>query len=150
MVGTTYTTIQHFPSSIRFVFDQGDEVPDAPVPAKGDAAATQPRPRVKGSAFQRVVSNKGKKMLMSAEMGQLTAVLNAAEFQEDPFAAIQAHLRQTARPAPLTVDDKARRPGVSAKKVKVGQHSTKRGGREDKKPTAKPYKGRNAKMRTKF
>lgn len=88
---------------------------------------------------------------MSAEMGQLTAVLNAAEFQQDPFAAIQAHLRQTACPAPLTVDaDKARRPGVSAKKLRVGQHSTKkRGGREDKKPSAKPYKGRNAKMRTK-
>ena len=126
-----------------------DEQSNVSVPAEGDISATQPRPRVKGSAFQRVVSNKGKKMLMSAEMGQLTAVLNATEFQQDPFAAIQAHLRQTACPA-LPVDDKARRPGVSTKKVKVGQHSTKRGGREDKKPTAKPYKGRNAKMRTKF
>lgn len=91
-------------------------------------------------------------MLMSAEMGQVTAVLNATAFQEDPFAAIQAHLRQTARPAPPTVDDdKVRTPRVSAKKIRVGQHSTKkRGGREDKKPPAKPYKGRNAKMRTKF
>lgn len=137
---------------MHFVFEQDNELPTASVPAEGDTAATRPRPRVKGSAFQRVVSNKGKKMLMSAEMGQLTAVLNATEFQEDPFAAIQAHLRQTARSAPPTaVDHKARRPGVSAKKVEVGQHSTKRrGGREDKKPTAKPYKGRNAKMRTKF
>lgn len=125
-------------------------MPSAPLPVKGDTAA-QPHPRVKASAFQRVVSNKGKKMLMSAEMGQLTAVLNATEFQEDPFAAIQAHLRQTARPAPPAArDDRARRPGACGKKVRVGHHSAKRGGREDQKPSAKPYKGRNAKMRTKF
>lgn len=147
-----YTIIQHFPVSLTFfTFGQDSQQPPAPVPAKGDTAATQSRLAVNGSAFQRVVSNKGKRMLMSAEMGQLTAVLNATEFQEDPFAAIQAHLRQTACPAPPTADDdKARRSAVSAKKVRVGQHSSKkREGREDKKPRTKPYKGRNAKMRTK-
>eukprot|EP00903_Cladosiphon_okamuranus_P011779 g11072.t1 len=50
---------------------EDDKLPTAPVSAK-DTAGTQPRPRVKGSAFQRVVSNKGKKMLMSAEMACFT------------------------------------------------------------------------------
>ncbi len=67
-----------------------------PTPSTGGDASAAPRPRVRGSAFRRVVTNKGRKMLMSAEMGQLTAVLHAAEFQEDPFAAVQ--VRTAGRP----------------------------------------------------
>lgn len=58
-------------------------------------ASTASRP--KQPAFQRVVSNKGKKTLMAAEMGQLTAVLDASSFQKDPFAAIQVMMGTTAR-----------------------------------------------------
>lgn len=54
-----------------------------------------PPPRVQGTAFRRVVNNKGKKALMNQEMGQLTAVLNTASFQQDPFAAVQVRRIQT-------------------------------------------------------
>ncbi|CAM9967682.1 unnamed protein product [Pylaiella littoralis] len=111
-----------------------------------------PPPRVQGTAFRRVVNNKGKKALMNQEMGQLTAVLNTASFQQDPFAAVQAHLRQTAcsTPSPV-IDDKAQRPGKGKKSTKrVGKHSGEgRGDRRDTKTSAKPFKGRNAKMRVK-
>lgn len=46
-------------------------------------------------AFQRVISNKGKRTLMAAEMGQVNAVLAADSFKQDPFLAIQA--RKTRR-----------------------------------------------------
>lgn len=51
------------------------------------SASTDPRPTQ--PTFQRVVSNKGKKTLMAAEMRQLNAVLDAPSFQKDPLAAIQ-------------------------------------------------------------
>lgn len=52
--------------------------------------ATRSQPRdLEQVAFQRVVSNKGKKTLMAAEMRQLNAVLATVSFQQDPFAAIQ-------------------------------------------------------------
>lgn len=64
-----------------------------------------------------------------------------------PICFRQAHLRQTALPAPPIDDCKARKPGkakVSAKSV--GQHAGETRG--DRKPKAKPYKARNAKMRS--
>ncbi|CAM9217742.1 unnamed protein product [Ectocarpus fasciculatus] len=122
-----------------------DKVPSVADVEKG--IPSRPSPAAKGSAFQRVSSNKGKRSLMTSEMGQINAVLSAPSFQQDPFAAIQAHLRQTALPVPPIADCKTRKPGkakVSAKSV--GQHAGETRG--DRKPKAKPYKARNAKMKS--
>ncbi|CAN0524063.1 unnamed protein product [Ectocarpus sp. 8 AP-2014] len=121
------------------------QVPSVATDEKG--IPSRPSLAAKGSAFQRVSSNKGKRSLMTSEMGQINAVLSAPSFQQDPFAAIQAHLRQTALLTPPIADCKARKPGkgkVSAKSV--GQHAGETRG--DRKPKAKPYKARNAKMRS--
>lgn len=70
----------------------------------------------------------------------------------DVMFVSQAHLRQTACSAPSPVmDSKARRPGKGKKSTdRVGKHSGEgRGDRRDRKPSTKPYKGRNAKMRVK-
>ncbi|CAM9861613.1 unnamed protein product [Ectocarpus sp. 12 AP-2014] len=121
------------------------QVPSVTADEKGIPSG--PSLAAKGSAFQRVSSNKGKRSLMTSEMGQINAVLSAPSFQQDPFAAIQAHLRQTALPTPPIADCKARKAGkgkVSAKSV--GQHAGETRG--DRKSKAKPYKARNAKMRS--
>ncbi|CAM9530863.1 unnamed protein product [Ectocarpus sp. 4 AP-2014] len=118
------------------------------VAADEKGISSRPSLAAKASAFQRVSSNKGKRSLMTSEMGQINAVLSAPSFQQDPFAAIQAHLRQTALLTPPIADCKARRkPGkgkVSAKSI--GQHAGETRG--DRKPKVKPYKARNAKMRS--
>lgn len=54
-------------------------------------------PGVKASVFQRVSSNRGKRTLMKAEMGQISAAMASPSFQEDPFAAIQARTQKTCR-----------------------------------------------------
>ncbi|CAM9940713.1 unnamed protein product [Scytosiphon promiscuus] len=103
---------------------------------------------VKPSAFQRVSSNRGKKTLMKAEIGQINAAMASPSFQQNPFAAIQAHLRHrntTNSPAPVD-EAEVSKPGKLSRK-KLGHHSGDRRG--DVKPKAKPYKGRNAKMRAK-
>eukprot|EP00904_Undaria_pinnatifida_P002070 jgi/Undpi1/11864/HiC_scaffold_4.g01563.m1 len=108
--------------------------------------------------FQRVISNKGKRTLMATEMGQVNAVLAADSFKQDPFLAIQAHLRQKAQAAPPVADSKT---GNPKKKTKVSSTSQGRGsktvvkhaqesrGSRFQSVKAKPYKGRNAKMRVK-
>lgn len=65
--------------------------------AGGKSIPTPPPPEKQGSAFRRVISNKGKKALMTQEMGQLTAVLNTSSFQQDPFAAVQVRELQRRR-----------------------------------------------------
>lgn len=107
-------------------------------------------------AFQRVISNKGKRTLMAAEMGQVNAVLAADSFQQDPFLAIQAHLRQKAQAAPPVVDNKAENTKNKAKtsreareSKRVGKHAQEARGDRGQTAKAKPYKGRNAKMRVK-
>ncbi|CAN0092711.1 unnamed protein product [Laminaria digitata] len=111
-------------------------------------------------AFQRVISNKGKRTLMAAEMGQVNAVLAADSFQQDPFLAIQArilaHLRQKAEAAPPVVDSKtdntkkkAKAPREGRESKRVGKHAQESRGGRTQSVKAKPYKGRNAKMRVK-
>ncbi|CAM9150139.1 unnamed protein product [Hapterophycus canaliculatus] len=105
-------------------------------------------PQIKASGFQRVSSNRGKKTLMKAEMGQISAAMASSSFQEDPFAAIQAHLRHRhmTNPPPPVDDTKVRKPG-KVSSPSIGHHSGDKRGDVKQKP--KPYKGRNAKMRTK-
>lgn len=113
------------------------------------SASTDPRPTQ--PTFQRVVSNKGKKTLMAAEMRQLNAVLDAPSFQKDPLAAIQAHLRQTTAPISTSTENPKVRGGTKAKTPKRGlnrsQQSRENGG--GKNQASKPYKGRHAKMKMK-
>lgn len=60
-----------------------------PKSAEVETVATSTAARGTQGTFQQVVTNKRKKSLMAAEMGQLSTVIDAPSFQNDPFAAIQ-------------------------------------------------------------
>ncbi|CAM9566224.1 unnamed protein product [Choristocarpus tenellus] len=108
----------------------------------------------------RVVSNRGRKKVMELELEQLNAVLRAPVFGEDPFGAIQAHLKQTMAAAPQpkitkVVTNKDRKGKGHSQARKSSQQSVEevKSGGAGHGHTAwlagrkKPFKGKYAKMR---